>query len=264
MKISDRFADHALLGTFFWLILGFAFAFANGLASPDIVIEADRVIEQAKKFLTGTDSLQTPLIATLGIAALATVFTTGVVLDLFGYSYFRMIEAGIFRAHIRENEQWLDPIAARYGPYLEADWANLKRWASGSNCMWDIKSLWRTRKSYTRVQSFLMSYILLAHGVASMETQSAQVSLWHAGRMISTTLLIGSGLMGLYFIWQSLQGTGGQSLRWAPLIVQIVLFIGAIIVTRIAYSRVCSTLFAVTYIVAHTQPVSGDDVDGKC
>src|ERR1035437_2180060 len=55
----------------------------------------------------------------------------------------------------------------------------------------------KIRRAYTRTQSFLLSYVLLASGVEKLELLSTQLSLWNTGRAIATAFVISSVEVGV-------------------------------------------------------------------
>ena len=92
--------------------------------------------------------------------------------------------------------------------------------------------------------------MLLASGVEKLELLSTQLSLWNTGRAIATAFVISSVEVGVaWFV--VLYGMDSRALSIYPqmLSCQILLSILSLSVALGAYERVCSTLFALVYII---------------
>jgi hypothetical protein len=64
-----------------------------------------------------------PLAAMLGAFALIAIFTTGLLLDLFGSWYFRTVEMKTFQLHAQRNEPWMRKLIHRHQDYIQDDWS---------------------------------------------------------------------------------------------------------------------------------------------
>jgi len=261
LKISDRFTDYGLIGGFFWLLqcslLGIVFWPMPGW---DPLLPA-----VCKDLIALPPSAYPVLAALLGALALIVIFTTGLLLDLLGSSYFRVVEANIFIAHLRRNKRWMERLMKENGDYIQDDWLQLlgtsPDWSKARISVWFkvlmfwnsgyrrefVSESWGLREPYTRIQSFLLIYVLVAAGVEKIELLSAQINLWNTGRAIAAGAMFGS-LLGVVVIIFT------HSFMFAA--AQMCLMIIALAIISSAYARVCSTLFALTYVVASRTPAT--------
>ena len=109
---------------------------------------------------------------------------------------------------------------------------------------------------YTRFQAFLLIYVLLTAGVEKIELLNTQMTLWNTSRAIAAAMAIGAieiGITPLLYIYKP----GALNFSFFIfLAVQFALTGLAFAVSHSAYARVCSTLFALTYIVANKTPIT--------
>jgi hypothetical protein len=263
MKISDRFTDYGVIGGFFWM-LQFALWASHSSGWAGLL-----------KQFTNTINLVPPsaspsFVALLGAVGLIVVFTTGMLLDLFGSAYFRTWEATVFTNHVRRHLHWFQKVMDLSKDYVQDDVATLlanlslsvqmrmslklfRFWNSRdmANYWRSFRDAWRARDAYIRTQSFLLSTVLLGSEASKVELLSTQMSLWNTARAVAAATMFCTVELILF--------PGGFALRrWmvpsGPFFVLMLVcpFI-AIFVSLSAYQRVCSTLFALTYIVCEQQ-----------
>ncbi len=216
-----------------------------------------------------------PFVALLGVLGLIAVFTTGLLLDLLGSSYFRMVKMRVFVREAREHIHWFQGVADLYKAYIQEDWSlllNIPPYKGALGRLMDALSLWnkrgredfllyvrriaKVRRAYTRMQSFLLSYVLLTSGVEKLELLSTQMSLWNSGRAIATVLFISA--IEVSFSPLSLlllRGRRDFEVQQGTVVVavlgcELLLLILGLSVARGAYQRVCSTLFALVYVIS--------------
>lgn len=101
--------------------------------------------------------------------------------------------------------------------------------------------------SYTRLQSFLLSYVLVTPGLEKIEFLSTQISLWGTARTIAVSMMLTAVTPSILLISGTLHY---HSFILGAYAAGMLLIWGAIAAERSAYERVCSTLFALAYIVA--------------
>jgi hypothetical protein len=107
-----------------------------------------------------------------------------------------------------------------------------------------VRKGWGLLKPYTRVESFLLSYVLLTPGAENIELLSTQMSLWNTSRAIAAAMVLGA-------ISAILLATGSANSNDLALFLSyLVLLAVACAVTYSAHARVCSTLFALAYVIA--------------
>jgi hypothetical protein len=263
MKISDRFTDYGLIGGFFWLLqLGVLSLF--GLSHS----QRKHLVEGLNALIAGVPPPTVPaLIAFLGVLALISIFTTGLLLDLLGSSYFRTLEVSVFSRFLQRNRRWLERIVDQNRDYIQDDWSKLlnahQEW-SKANVAAAFKSLqlWkarhrqelrdanpmRLRTPYTRFQSFLLSYVLLTTGVEKIELLSTQMALWSTSRAIAMAMMLSSTLTPTLVVARL--EYDGLSLLVFWLVMAVLTGI-AFAVSYCAHARVCATLFAFAYVIAN-------------
>jgi hypothetical protein len=192
MKISDRFTDYGLIGGFFWMVQVFIwYALRPSISWNDVVHGLNSWLSSMPP------AAVSPLVALLGALALIVIFTTGVLIDLIGSFYFRGLEVRVFIGHLRRNQRWLASFVSKNQGYLQEDWARLidapPVWSKAAllhslkvYAFWnrryrrdysgDLRAAWGLLKPYARVQSFLLSYVLLTPGMEKPDLLSAQLS----------------------------------------------------------------------------------------
>jgi hypothetical protein len=207
-KASDRLTDYALVGGFFWIL-------QLGLAA---VIGSTRM-GSTHWFQSATAALRdllqaapSPLVALLSALGLIAIFVTGLVLDLLGAFYLRVFEVGVFLYHLDRNEHWLGLLADQNKDYVQGDIATLhnalaplpakRGLAILLKCLVPrnrelrqevakkLRENWALLSPYSRMQSFLLSYVLLGSGAEKIELLSTQISLWSISRAVSTVMLL--------------------------------------------------------------------------
>jgi hypothetical protein len=260
MKISDRFTDYGLVGGFFWT-LQLAFVAVLGVQEENWS-QLGRVMESTLARLP--KETLSPLTAILGALALVAIFSTGLLLDLFGGFYFRAVEVQVFVRYLKRNQNWLERLLDQQKDYVQDDLSVLLGAPPlGSSLLIGLKTMaiWkkpnrqersrlikgnRTRRgAYTRIQSFLLSYVLLAPRTEKIELLNTQISLWSISRAISSamTIVVVESTIALFKI---------SAVSYKFFLVyagQIGLTTGAILVVVAAYDRICSTLFALIYLI---------------
>jgi len=256
VKISDRFTDYGLIGGFFWL-LQVALGSFCGIFEP-----GSNLLRSLKAGLDAIPSGAVASVAALvGALALIAVFATGLVLDLLGSSYYRIMEAGIFVAYIRRNRRWLEDIVNQSRDYMQDDWSvllNTPAYWRGSFSKEHLLHPFRRgriRPMYMRMQSFLLSYVLLAPGMDKVELLSTQMALWNLSRAIATAMLVVAVEASLVPLLMITGTVRPAHISVYLSLLQLVSTGVSFGVAYLAYARVCSTLFALTYVIssrAHT------------
>jgi hypothetical protein len=211
-------------------------------------------------------------VALLGGLGVIAVFTTGLVLDLLGSSYFRVVEMRIFVRHTRQHIHWFQRVADLNSAYIQEDCSLLLNTipfvsqfreslklslflTTGNEWDWVVllRRGWQARRAYTRMQSLLLSYVLLTSGVDKLEMLSTQMSLWNSGRAIATALVISSIEVGV-FLWFVLNVGAMGAIQIAIIMAsQLFLSVLGFSVATSAYERVCSTLFALVYVISERE-----------
>lgn len=269
MQISTRFTEYAITGAFFWvgqLIVFITWSYLTGeqLSWPRISL-----------FIDMPPALSTSANNFLGALGIIGIFLAGLLLDLFG-SYFIIWEMNIFRKHLERNREWLKAVIEKNASYVTDDY---KDFSSKFGAPWgkqerqeafDLFIFWnrsRRRRSiesikrafvrfklirpYNRLWSFLSSYIAVLSGSSQLGIFIDQMYLWRTSRAVSTTMVILSlevSVMSFFLMFHYTASYDYPSSFWWFSAIQFILMIVAILITRIAYSRMCFTLFSLAYM----------------
>jgi hypothetical protein len=264
MKISDRFTDYGLIGGFFWMLQLAIWPVIDRTGWADALHYFTGALVSVPK-----EALPS-FVALLGAFGLIAVFTTGLLLDLLGSSYFLATEMMVFARHVRQHIHWLQRVTDLNTDYIQEDWSILinaptyrnqlraslkffKLWneRDRKGCWLVVREVWKLRSAYTRMQSFLLSYVLLTSGVEKVELLSTQMSLWNTGRAIAAGIIISSVLIGsaqFVFGVEALLPVYGWILGC-----QLLSLILGLSVAHAAYERVCNTLFALVYVISERE-----------
>lgn len=269
MKISDRFTDYGLIGGFFWILQ---------LAVWLVIVGRNGWTAYLNTFTATLNVLPAaavaPFVALLGALALIAVFTTGLLLDLLGSWYTRATEMMVFVRHARYHNHWFQRVADLHSAYIQEDCSLLLsvppyktqfRVSLKFFKVWNkrdredywllVRRTWKARQAYARIQSFLLSYVLLASGVEKLELLSTQMALWNTGRAIATAVMISATEVGLswFVLLYGREGVVGalDTKVFLPLIGgELLLGILGFSVAASCYERVCGTLFALMYVIS--------------
>jgi hypothetical protein len=259
MKINDRLADYIVIGGFFWTVqLIFFFVLVRGRLTSFVPLSG---------FISTIPGAVTTL---AGVFALIIVFSSGIFIDLFAAFYFRSIEAGVFQAHAKANAAWIEPFLGQYADYVQDGWKLLMAVPEsrgsfltglklGFQTLWsrkieeeidrDSKATIAARKPYMRMHSFLFSWLSLVAGADHLELLNAQMSFWSVSRAFAITFIIASVETVILFMFLGFRVFGSFVMPiFVMLSVQIACMLAAMMVSKAAYSRFCSTLFALCYV----------------
>jgi hypothetical protein len=263
MKISDRFTDYGLIGGFFWMVQAFIwYAFYPSTSWNDVAHGLNSWLSSIPAAAISA------CVALIGALALIAVFTTGVLIDLIGSSYFRSVEVRVFIGHLRRNQRWLANIVSQNESYIQEDWARLIEarplWSKATlftslkvfafwnrkyrqNYLDEVRASWGLMKPYTRLQSFLLSYVLLTPGIAKPDLLSAQLSLWTMSRAIATAMALGALFMTVK-LSSNFENVPSHLLFFY--FAQIGLTAVSYAIDHSAHGRICTTLFSLVYLIA--------------
>jgi hypothetical protein len=265
MKISDRFTDYGLIGGFFWL-LQFALMATFGIRRFWLAGEVHSLETLLKDLPPGA---LPPLAALVGALALTAIFATGLLLDLFGSTYFRGTEMNVFIWYARRNALWVQRLFDQHKDYIQNDWSVLfsaaigvPHWKKQISAVIRLELMFWNRRvreeyasliskgratlqAYTEMQAFLISYVLVVSGSGNIEFLSTQLSLWTTSRAISTAVGLAALEPILFF---SLFGSAPRAAFFIAEGMAAILTWLAIAITRSAHGRACSTLFSLAYV----------------
>jgi len=258
MKINDRLADYIVIGGFFWTVqLIFFLVLVHGRLTSFVSLSG---------FISTIPAAVTTL---AGAFALIIVFSSGVFIDLIAAFRFRGSEAQIFQIHAKENSTWMEPFLGQHADFIQDGWkllmafpesreSFLKGFKLSFQMFWsrkiqeeidrDSKAALAAHKPYMRMQSFLFSWLSLVAGADHLELLNAQMSFWSVSRAFAITFIIASVETAILFVYLSNKGFGSFAVFLLFILVQFACVIAAMMVSSAAYSRFCSTLFALCYV----------------
>jgi hypothetical protein len=253
MKINDRLADYIVIGGFFWTVqLIFVLVLVRGRLTSFVPLSG---------FISTIPAAVTTL---AGVFALIIVFSSGIFIDLFAAFYFRALEVRVFQAYAKANVAWIETfLVEQFADYIQDDWKLLmavsERKSSLKTMLWsrkveeeemdrDSKAALAARKPYMRMHSFLFSWLSLVAGADHLELLNAQMSFWSVSRAFAITFIIASVETVILFMFVFFKGSGSFVALFVMLALQIACMLTALMVSRAAHSRFCSTLFALCYV----------------
>jgi hypothetical protein len=167
----------------------------------------------------------------------------------------------------------------QYVDYIQDDWSTIlgaplglgrDAWRIGlKGLMWwnvnarkeflqAVKQEWAARSAYTRMHSFMYSWVSFVAGTNKIELLNTQISFWSISRAFAMALMIGSieaAAFYFVFVWKFL---GQYDSMWPIaliLAIQIGLLSVAASISYAAYSRICSTIFALCYVASRRNAV---------
>jgi hypothetical protein len=291
MKISDRlFSEYGIIGGLFWLIVTLELLMWASLGFP---IVTQRTLVLGLQYVKNGG---VPLTSLLGALGIVMCFLTGVLLDLTS-SLFSIGEAEIFQNHLERNETWLKRVMHQNREYIQKDWPLVLN-AEWMKPDWIPRQqlgfvdfiryfikLYKSARPYSRIESFLISYVLHTPGAEGNQRLNTQITHWNVSRAISwAIILVTSGISAVIFarmmiitfmvIFRDLNLPSHLSapflvlyplrfltdlrssmvssiwLLFVMLVTEIPLAILARILARNAYRRVCDTLFTLAYVIS--------------
>jgi hypothetical protein len=176
------------------------------------------------------------------------VFATGLLLDLVG-SILVFWEADVFRKHIKRNKAWIGQLLAKYEEFLGED----------MNQFLTYPNFWKRMDPrlglrplsliapFGRIESVLLSHLLLTADPTKIEMLMDQLRTCRIARAVSSGLFI---LSIVFAYMPMLEGHFDWSFL-PPLLVGLLL---SVFIVRRAYSKFCSSLFSLLFVLARTSP----------
>ena len=184
------------------------------------------------------------IIATLSVIL---VFCTGLLLELAAPWFFTPLEMLAFKRRLaRKDSLWADELMRAHHPLIEDDY---RRFVNDPLFAWRLpQRLLQQRARYTRLHSFICSYLSFnAHG-ASQEQLQEQIRLWRTSRAVSTSMIfLGVALNYMH--------VGGDLAEHALIVlgIPVVLFAFSALTTYTIYSRLCMTLCSLLYLSSRSE-----------
>jgi hypothetical protein len=273
MQLSARFAEYGVTGAFFGIGQFVIFITWSSLTGVPLSLPAG--ITSLLERVPAT--LQPSANNFIGILGIIGIFVAGLLLDLFG-SLLIMWEMDIFRKHLKRNQEWLKEIVEKDAVYTAEDYKKFVKVGGGFDkrewrAAFDMFIFWNRKrrksfidslkrlfdrfrliKSYNRLWTFFSSFAAVLPGSSQVGIFIDQMYLWRTSRAIATAMIIFSFeivLMPYILMAQpnSIFGNYPSSIGWF-LAIQIILMSISVLITYLAYSRMCYTLFSLVYLTS--------------
>ncbi len=274
MRISDRFTDYGITGSFFLIGLLVLVAFWGQVGW----------IATLGMFITRNvpTILQPSAISLLVVLAIIGIFFFGVLLDLWGS--LGKQELFQFKQNMFRNKAWLREMTNAYSDYFPAETNQIisdsynevlikeekdKRREGFKLSSLDIKEMFLPilqpglSRPYHRLRYFFFSFIFINSGALQLDILFDQTHLWRVSRALFTAVFILTyGNILLFLIWvieAVVSRITAQNLTSLPFSAALVtLFVTELVLcitlyiarymARAAYGQLCSTLFSLTYL----------------
>ena len=234
ISLGTRFADYGLTGGFFLLVSLALFGWLLPAEACSLV--------SSLKIALGSNTFNAPTILSTFIAGvfagafIVVVFFLGLLLDLLGSRV--LWERKIFRKELRRGKQWISPVLNMYEEFLGTDFERL---------------IEGKERRHVRVQSIILSHILLRVEPAKLEILSDQFRRWRVARAISNGLLVlsmgvGAVLVVSPFVCFELE----RGRAWTAIFVGVGFIVLSWFLTRQTYYSYCLSLFSLLFSLSKT------------
>ena len=244
ITLGARYIDYGLTGGFFLFVAMAVFGWYHPAA----------VIAMLKNFQENLPAGEAKNLETLlnGIFAslfVVCLFATGLLLDLVG-SLLIFWELDVFQKHLKRNKAWIGQLVAKYEDFLGED----------MNQVLKLPNFWKRMDPrlglrplmliapFGRIESILLSHLLLTADPTKLEMVMDQVRTCRIARAVSSGLFV---LSIVFSYMPVLEGRGIDWSVWAILLVGLSL---SVFIVRRAYSKFCSTLFSLLFVLVRTSP----------
>lgn len=252
MKPMVQLTDYGITGGVLLLNL-FIFATLLGLqiAGHDITFPQAVALWQhwAERFVTLSapfigNKLLEPMVSTfLATLAVILIFCTGLLLEMSAPWIFTLFEILTFKRWLlRKDYAWLGDLMQVHHPLIGEDYLhfiNDPPWA-----FWPPQRWITQRTRYTRLQSFLFSYLFFNARGASLEQLQEQIRLWRTSRSVSASMIFLGVALTTY------AQDGGNIGEQILIVIGIpaLLFAASAITTSTIHTRLCMTMCSLLYL----------------
>lgn len=258
MLISERYSEYGITGAFFWIIQ--IFMLIKFYDDSPLSIWQNWMSEIAPFFSAIPDILQVSVAGVLGAIGIMAIFIAGLLLDLLGI-LLSFQERIVFTKQLIQSKFWLQPFTEKNKSFLGSDYEILisspeSLWHSEKNHT--LKSFLRIfffksrrdvnryREAFSRLQSLLISNVMIYSDTSKLEFFNNHIHLWRTTRELCVAVYVFTFEFGIIFT----HGQNHGSLYGFILIsINLILVILSTIILRLSYSRMCSTLFALLYLI---------------
>lgn len=251
MKPIAQLTEYGVTGGVFLLNL-FIFVTLLGLqiANQDITFPHAVALWQhwAERFVTLTTPFTGKLLEPLVNMFLATlavilIFCTGLLLELTAPWVFTVFEILAFKRWlIRKDYAWLDELMRIHHPLVGEDYQRL---IEAPPWLWWPPQRWLAQRlRYTRLQTFIFSYLLFNAHSASLEQLQEQTRLWRTSRAVSASMIF----LGVALTLYAQKGGNIEEQILLVIVIPSVLFAVSALTTFTLHTRLCMTLCSLLYL----------------
>ncbi|MBI3776006.1 MAG: hypothetical protein HY273_10715 [Gammaproteobacteria bacterium] len=208
---------------------------------------AQRFAELAAPF--AGNKLLEPVLSTL-IATLSVIliFCTGLLLELTAPLFFTLFEILAFKRWLaRKDYAWVGELMQVHEALIENDY---RRFVNDPPLVWWLPQRWLAQRArYTRLQSFIFSYLFFNARGTSLEQLQEQIRLWRTSRAVSTSMII----LGIALTGYAQDGGNLAEHVLIVLGIPVALFAISALTTLTIYSRLCMTLCSLLYLSSRNE-----------
>jgi hypothetical protein len=274
ITLGTRFVDYGLTGgTIVFFSIGLIGWFNPGAGSAVFGLIHAVQNSVATELPSFFESVLGPIMIAFFVVS---VFLVGFILDLIG-SVFVVWEMNIFRKNLESNQRWIKPVLNKYKVFLGDDMERLLTQFGDPLSKEELKEsfrifvFWRGEnwktfwknmkrgflrlrliKPFNRLQNILFSHLLFHIEHAKLETLSDQLRICRIARAISTGLYLQASLALLAVNLKDITTyTLGSWVEFGLALALSIIGIGlATFMTVRAYSRFCSNLFSLVFVLS--------------
>lgn len=185
------------------------------------------------------------LVATLSVIL---IFCTGLLLELTAPLFFALFEILAFKRWLaRKDYAWVGDLMQVHETLLDSDY---RRFINDPPRAWWLPQRWLAQRArYTRIQSFIFSYLFFNARGASLEQLQEQIRLWRTSRAVSTSMII----LGIALTGYAQDGGNLAEHVYIALGMPVVLFAISALTTLTIYSRLCMTVCSLLYLSSRNE-----------
>lgn len=241
----ERYADHGIVGTAFWMTAALCGAvYLDDLREVALMQRLWGIVSTQLGAAAQQGDLMSSLVTVLSITM---VFTTGLLIDVISPYLVRHFEIAHFRRHVvrKDHALLVNLLERNHDPELLSDLdAFLPRQQPWRD--W-LPSNPATQRRYNRLVTYLIAHCTNVATDRLQELFAEQCSLWRTARAIGGAIILPGLLLDLLLIahqFQSLQGNphaAAQALAPKVLLVLALLLLGNVL-ARSQFARLCNAM----------------------
>ncbi len=247
----ERYADHGIIGTAFWMTTGLCgVLYLDDLKQIAVLQRLWGVITQQLGTAAQLGDLVSSLLTVLSITM---VFSTGLLIDVISPYLVRHFEIAHFRRHFvrTDHDLLVDLMARNHDPELLPD---IEAFMPQQHAWQDLlPSTAATQRRYNRLVTYLIAHCTNVATDRLQDLFNEQCSMWRTARSIGGAIILPGLVLDVLLIvhqFGALQADPhAVALSLAPKVAVIVLvmFVGNVL-ARSQFARLCNAMRAVILI----------------